>query len=354
MLKTCFLLLLLVQEHDALRSGRNGRSCTVSRQKSALPLAEEGRSSSDPPKKRLISPNDLNSLFGGGSSSSSGGSNNNKKGGRALYSEEEEEEDDVVGEAVEASEEDAFVEEEDDGEEENDAVVEKNGINNNQRSSSSSSSSSSGSNGPSSFPETRDSAASVVVEDVSMQSLRELAMLEKMLKTPSPATDAPKEEEVLSSEGGEASVVVAAGGGEEQDEDDEYVSLTSTLNKRQKRTVLSDLSINSKSTRSGSVRIGFDGNVKQAASEVRNTRYDPSDVYRGDPMKYGAYRRWKIVDDEIASEGAKGGKKGGVKKKKGGPGAGKKIKSKGADTNPQSPNSFLNAIKKLGAFGNVV
>lgn len=80
----------------------------------------------------------------------------------------------------------------------------------------------------------------------------------------------------------------------------------------------------------------------ESEKAVRVFQYDPSELYKPDPMKYGAYRRWKE-----AEEAAKSGKKGGKKKAV----TGKQLGS--SKTNPKkgsfNTDSFYDAIKNLGS-----
>lgn len=121
-------------------------------------------------------------------------------------------------------------------------------------------------------------------------------------------------------------------------EDDYDISLEKALDSKRAATVRRSMSIKS----STAVRAG---------EQVRRvTKYDPKEMYRPDPMKYGAYRRWQVDNDEDndSRKASVGGKSG---TKSGGRGTGKKGKvegqkgpKKGGDT-----NSFYKAIKKLGS-----
>lgn len=85
--------------------------------------------------------------------------------------------------------------------------------------------------------------------------------------------------------------------------------------------------------------------------EVRNVQYDPKGD-RGNPMKYGAYRRWKLAE-EPEEKGAKGtarkGKSlgGGARKKAG---VGKPSPPRpGKKDGKDKGNDFYNALKKLSS-----
>jgi hypothetical protein len=60
----------------------------------------------------------------------------------------------------------------------------------------------------------------------------------------------------------------------------------------------------------------------------RSVQYNPGEYFRGDPMKYGAYRRWKLAEQEIDDKKNSKGKRkqGKVKKEK--------------DNNPFNPENF--------------
>ena len=92
----------------------------------------------------------------------------------------------------------------------------------------------------------------------------------------------------------------------------------------------------------------------------RVVKYDPSETARGDPMKYGAYRRWKLAEEEGGAAGAKGRPKSlrqasqraqQTNKNKPPPAKGVKRGGKGTKKGKGTLNadSFYNAIKKFGS-----
>jgi len=79
--------------------------------------------------------------------------------------------------------------------------------------------------------------------------------------------------------------------------------------------------------------LGADGGNRQTGVTTRVTKFEPSAGAKSDPMQYGAYRRWKIVEEE-----KKGKLKSSLKRKK---------SSKGDGKNPAQ--KFYDAIKNLGS-----
>jgi len=73
------------------------------------------------------------------------------------------------------------------------------------------------------------------------------------------------------------------------------------------------------------------GPNKRNAQQTRVFQYDPSEVTKPDPMKYGAYRRWKEEEERLAA------KKDKLKKRK------------GDENKDNNSNNFYNAIKNLGS-----
>jgi hypothetical protein len=74
-------------------------------------------------------------------------------------------------------------------------------------------------------------------------------------------------------------------------------------------------------------------------------QYDPVERFRGDPMAYGAYRRWKSPESDTSTS-TKGNSKNNQKKNSNGSSNDKKKKSKNGGI---TTDSFYNAIKKLGS-----
>ena len=89
-------------------------------------------------------------------------------------------------------------------------------------------------------------------------------------------------------------------------------------------------------------------------NNIRTTRYDPTEYSPYDPMKYGAYRRWQppaVTDeeDDRQSKGARG-KAGRSSPKPGGPANRGTSKTKGgAKGKDSNKDSFYDALKKLGS-----
>jgi hypothetical protein len=85
----------------------------------------------------------------------------------------------------------------------------------------------------------------------------------------------------------------------------------------------------------------------------RIVKYDPTDTGRGDPMKYGAYRRWKLAEGELGNAGAKGRPKSlrqkSQKAQGGKPTSAQDKNKKGKGKGSLNADSFYNAIKKLGS-----
>jgi hypothetical protein len=113
--------------------------------------------------------------------------------------------------------------------------------------------------------------------------------------------------------------------------------------------------------RAAAVRRSMTINGAQQQQQRRVTRYDPNDYYRPDPMKYGAYRRWQVDNDEEndSRKASKGGKNGAVSSSGGrkNSGGGGTVRKRGGDRNSNNnkkkgggdTTSFYKAIKNLGS-----
>lgn len=124
----------------------------------------------------------------------------------------------------------------------------------------------------------------------------------------------------------------------------DYADLDKLLDKSTRVNVADALSMSSSSSTSTSRgRISLS---RQSASAVSDTgattsadprivKYDPKESMRGDPMKYGAYRRWKVVVED-----AKNGKSKSTLKKK---------NKNGSAGNKNAAEKFYDAIKNLGS-----
>ena len=82
-----------------------------------------------------------------------------------------------------------------------------------------------------------------------------------------------------------------------------------------------------------SMSLSVDGDL----TTPRVFQYDPKEWSKPDPMVYGAYRRWKLAEEEV-----KAGKD--KKKKRGNQNSSDPKKKKGSTT-----NGFYDAIKNLGS-----
>ena len=135
----------------------------------------------------------------------------------------------------------------------------------------------------------------------------------------------------------------------DDDDDDEsfYTDLSRVLDSKKLRRSVRD-SISMRESAFGQALID-----RKIGGDVRTTRYNPTEFSRGDPMKYGAYRRWQ---PSAADEESKGGKSASsVKGGKGGVRGGRVAPSKGASkdkgrtTKTDGKDSFLNTLKNLGS-----
>jgi len=134
-----------------------------------------------------------------------------------------------------------------------------------------------------------------------------------------------------------------------------YVNLDRVLeSKKLRRSVRESISMTE-------TKLGRAMRERGMIGDVRTTRYDPSEYRRGDPMLYGAYRRWQpgAETEESSSAFGKGGTRSGAKSKTGGggrsisPGKGQAAgQAKGKGGKGKTVNgkeSFMNAIKNLGS-----
>lgn len=208
--------------------------------------------------QKVISPNDISSLFGGSSSSSS--SSKNKVA--SDYDDDEDEEYDY-GEAESTSttppEKAAPL-----------ATKAK------------------------ATAESAEEVAPVIIEEMVMkkpeksEALTELLALEELFKR-SPGTVLASEVSAVADD-----ALPYVDEPEEEDEGMGYMNLNRKLDKATRKTVLDTLGLGVADSRTG--RISSLTSGEQVAPRV--FRYDPTETYRGDPMKYGAYRRWKLAETE--------------------------------------------------------
>jgi len=111
---------------------------------------------------------------------------------------------------------------------------------------------------------------------------------------------------------------------DEKPENDYDVDFTSILSQEESRQVMSSISMEEAESIS---------DVSLSSIPPRGVIYDPAATnrFRNDPMNYGAYRRWKLAEQDVDK----------LKKSKSKPGS--KGKNKG------SADSFFDSIKKLGS-----
>jgi len=140
----------------------------------------------------------------------------------------------------------------------------------------------------------------------------------------------------------------------DNDEDESfYTDLSRVLDSKKLRRSVRD-SISMRESTLGQALID-----RKIGGDVRTTRYNPTEFSRGDPMKYGAYRRWQPSAADEESKGGKssasssssvrtGGKGGGVRGGRVAPGKGAS-KDKGKTTKTDGKDSFLNTLKNLGS-----
>ena len=162
----------------------------------------------------------------------------------------------------------------------------------------------------------------------------------------------------------ESKLSSSSGDGPSEDDADFYMDLSRVLDsKRLRRSVRDSMSVSeggSSRSRGGQSK-GISSISSGETSPVRTTRYDPADYRRvGDPMRYGAYRRWQPGAEDGDSKvgaGKAGGKgqgqgrgrkqqPGGAKGKRNGGLTGGAGDGKQGD---KDKDSFLNAIRNLGS-----
>ena len=113
------------------------------------------------------------------------------------------------------------------------------------------------------------------VEDSTADSraFKELVALEEEAKNPSPVV----------------TQVVSTDDDNEDEEEMGYLQLGRKLNKAQTKTVMDTMSM---------AEADIDTSGAASLASPRVVKYDPTETFRGDPMKYGAYRRWKLAETE--------------------------------------------------------
>jgi hypothetical protein len=116
-----------------------------------------------------------------------------------------------------------------------------------------------------------------------------------------------------------------------------FYNLGGALDKSKERRVLDSISMSQ----------GGRSSFSTLDRSPRVTSYDPRDFQRGDPMKYGAYRRWQPPTDEEGNVKQKGGKRSVSR----GGGRGKKIgkPSKNKNKGGGDTNKFYDALKNLSS-----
>jgi len=171
--------------------------------------------------------------------------------------------------------------------------------------------------------------------DEASSSMIELGNLEKMIRLPKSTVNneqtAVEKEAVYSYKS-------------DDDIDDEvnsaYTELDRILDKDKRNSVRESMSMK-ESRSSSSSSLSSLKSVKSVTVSTldspRSVQYNPTEYFRGDPMKYGVYRRWKLAEQEISDKKNSKGKRkqGKVKKEK--------------DNNPFNPENFYDSLKKLGS-----
>lgn len=296
LLALCLCLALFIETSGLFIPSKNAGLASPSSTRLQLKITPEGDTS--PPNKRrsTISPEDLDSLFGG-----PGGSRGRVINTPSEYEEEEEEEDE--GNEEESGNSDDFFRQ----------------------------------NGSVMFndagEEDEDEEGAAEGQWRQRRGEEELGRIRASLVTD-------REDEA-----GEASEAVA-------EDDAFFLDLDRVLEgTRLRRTVRGSISM--AETAQGQERLD-----RGVVGEVRNVQYDPKGD-RGDPMKYGAYRRWKLAE-EPEEKGAKGTARKG-KSLGGGAGAGARKKAGVGKPSPPRPgkkdakdkggakDDFYNALKKLSS-----
>jgi len=114
-----------------------------------------------------------------------------------------------------------------------------------------------------------------------------------------------------------------------------YAQITGKLSKSKVKSVRAALSMT-----------GSSSSTTSSNSPQRVFKYDPKDEFYGDPMRFGAYRRFKEPDSE--PNGLMVSKPANEVQTKGGGGTSGKNKKKGGGKD-STTDSFYNAIKNLGS-----
>jgi hypothetical protein len=118
--------------------------------------------------------------------------------------------------------------------------------------------------------------------------------------------------------------------------DDEY-DLSRSLDKKRESVVKASMTIKQTFARDSTVT-------------RRITKYDPKEIYKVDPMKYGAYRRWNIADfDEDEAQRLGKASKGTTQVRRGGGRNPTSKKTKGPKDTSNEGNSFYKALKNLSS-----
>jgi hypothetical protein len=171
--------------------------------------------------------------------------------------------------------------------------------------------------------------------DEASSSMIELGNLEKMIRLPK--SNVNNEQTAVEKE------VVYTYKSEDEIDDEvnsAYTELDRILDKDKRNSVRESMSMK-ESRSSSSSSLSSLKSVKSVTVSTldspRSVQYNPGEYFRGDPMKYGAYRRWKLAEQEIDDKKNSKGKRkqGKVKKEK--------------DNNPFNPENFYDSLKKLGS-----
>ena len=244
-------------------------------------------------KKRTITPEELDSLFGGNN-----GGKSTRTSPNPIYYEDEDE--DEVGGAVSSKEEDEETEEE----------------------------------------EPRASGESDVA--AVMREIIEEAVAASSSSSGQKGRSVSEREEDVGDD--ESEIPRISSSESELEADDLYMDLDRVLqSSRLRRSVRESISMSES---------GVSAPPREAGSinNIRTTRYDPTEYSPYDPMKYGAYRRWQppAATDEEDDRKTKGtrGKAGRSAPKPGAPANRGPSKAKGKDSNK---DTFYDALKKLGS-----
>ena len=141
-------------------------------------------------------------------------------------------------------------------------------------------------------------ARTVAAVDAESETIRELVALEGLAFRPAADVNAaaapidvdPSLTAAQAAQAAAQAEAQAAADGE--DEGMGYMNLGRRLDTATRRSVANTMSM-----RDADIADPM-GGAGGAAPAVRVVKYDPTEMARGDPMKYGAYRRWKLAETE--------------------------------------------------------